>query len=49
MRPPPTCRGCGEWLERGEYVRLCPSCRFVGRWAFAVGALLAGALVKWLG
>jgi hypothetical protein len=47
MRPR-LCGGCGDWLMGGERIQLCPSCRFVGRWAFAIGALIAGALVKWL-
>jgi 5-methylthioribose kinase len=30
-------------------VVLCPSCAFIGKIAFAIGALIAGALVKFFG
>lgn len=47
-RQNPTCRNprCNEWLD-GRMV-FCPSCRWIARWAFVLGSVLAGALVKWL-
>lgn len=34
---------CGDVIVQGQ---LCPSCRYLARWAFALGAFVAGALVK---
>lgn len=50
-REPVHCRNphCRELLMGAVDMRLCPSCRWMGRWAFGLGALLAGALIKWLG
>lgn len=37
---------CLESLPPGVGWALCPSCRYIGRWCFWLGALLAGAAVK---
>lgn len=51
VNKPRRCRNsrCLEMLEPGAGWALCPSCRFIGRWCFWIGALLAGAAVKLLG
>jgi hypothetical protein len=38
---------CGDTV-RSQHGYFCPSCQLIGRWAFALGALVAGALVRWL-
>lgn len=39
---------CNDVLDRRYVVELCPSCRFVGKLGLALGALVAGVLVKLL-
>jgi len=45
-----TCRNkyCLELVPNSEGWALCPSCRYIGRWCFWLGAILAGAVVKLL-
>jgi hypothetical protein len=35
---------CLETIDRYRLFNLCPSCQLMGRWAFALGAIVAGAL-----
>lgn len=35
-------RKCADWI--GDNFTLCPSCRFIARWAFGTGAFLIGAI-----
>lgn len=33
---------CGEWID--DRHAFCPSCRYLARWAFGLGAAIVGAL-----
>lgn len=35
-------RNCHEWIS--DNATLCLSCRFIARWAFGLGAFMAGAI-----
>lgn len=39
---------CREPLRLFSNATFCPSCRYLARWAFALGALLAGVLTQLL-
>lgn len=44
----PRCKNpyCGERLLFGEWVPLCLSCRWIAKWALALGGVLGGGLLQ---
>ncbi len=47
----PLCKNphCKEMLDIQKLVPLCPSCRFIGKVGLAIGAVVAGILMKVFG
>lgn len=40
---------CDDWMSLGRTTQLCPSCRLMGKWGMAVGAVLGGILMRLFG